>query len=66
MDATVNYKQWKSIHTPVNSKQHQEKYEKQPKKVFKKLPGTSEAVPVSLFDELKQNFEYVVSHLNFK
>ena len=36
MDATVNYKQWKSIHTPVKSKQHQEKYEDQRKKVFEK------------------------------
>ena len=67
MDAIVNYKQWKSIYTPVNSRQHQKKYEDQPKSFYKKLQVTSEAVPVGqVFDEFKQSFEDVVNHINIK
>ena len=63
MDAIVNYKQWKSIHTPVNSKESQEKYQDQPPKIFKKFQVTREVVPVGqVFDEFKQSFEDVVSH----
>ena len=55
MDAIVNYSQWKSIHTPLNLKQDQEKYEDQSKKISKKLQITSEEV-----------LKMLLSHINTK
>lgn len=50
----------------MNSMQHQEKYEDQSKKKFKKLQVASEAVPIGqLSGEFKQSFKNV-SHINFK
>ena len=67
MDVTVNDKQWKSIHTPLNSRQHKRNMRISPNFFLKAFKSqVKQCLLAKCSVNLSKSFEDVISHINVK